>query len=60
MLEMGHQMVEAAAHDSVSHFMTVAAEHMRGKTLVDHALVQMLEGRTTVAEVMRISNQVED
>jgi MSHA biogenesis protein MshE len=60
MLEMGHKMVEAAAHDSVSHFMTVAAEHMRGKTLVDHALVQMLEGRTTVAEVMRISNQVED
>ena len=60
MLEMGREMVEAAAHDSVSHFMTVAAEHMRGKTLVDHALQKMLEGQTSVAEVMRISNQVED
>ncbi|MDP1871120.1 MAG: ATPase, T2SS/T4P/T4SS family [Gallionella sp.] len=60
MLEMGREMVEAAAHDSVGHFMTVAAEHMRGKTLVDHALQQMLQGCTSVSEVMRISNQVED
>jgi MSHA biogenesis protein MshE len=60
MLEMGREMVEAAAHDSVNHFMTVANEHMRGKTLADHALVLMLQGCTTVSEVMRISNQVED
>ena len=60
MLEMGREMVEAAAHDSVSHFMTVAAEHMRGKTLLDHALLKMRQGLTTVAEVMRISNQVDD
>ncbi|MDD4929478.1 MAG: GspE/PulE family protein [Gallionella sp.] len=60
MLEMGREMVEAAAHESVSHFMEVAALHMRGKTLLDHALAQMRQGQTTVAEVMRISNQVED
>jgi type II secretory ATPase GspE/PulE/Tfp pilus assembly ATPase PilB-like protein len=33
---------------------------MRGKTILDHALLKMLQGLTTVAEVMRISNQVED
>jgi MSHA biogenesis protein MshE len=60
MLEMGREMVDAAAHDSVSRFMQVANEHMRGKTLLDHALVLMKQGVTTVAEVMRISNQVED
>jgi len=60
MLEMGREMTEAAAHDSATHFMQVAREHMRGKTVLDHALEQMKQGHTTVAEVMRISNQIED
>jgi len=60
MLEMSREMVEAAAHDSVNHFMQVAAAHMRGKTMIDHAIAQMKQGHTTVAEVMRISNQVEE
>jgi len=60
MLEMGHEMVEAAAHNSANHFIQVAGERMRGKTILDHALLKMLQGLTTVAEVMRISNQVED
>jgi MSHA biogenesis protein MshE len=60
MLEMSREMVVAAAHEDVNHFMRVANEYMRGRTLVDHALVQMRQGHTTVAEVMRISNQVED
>ncbi len=60
MLEMDRELVEAAAHDSVAHFMQLAAERMRGRTLADHALLQMQEGHTTVFEVMRISNQVED
>jgi MSHA biogenesis protein MshE len=60
MLEMNREMVEAAAHDSVNHFMQVAHAHMEGKTILDHALEQLLQGMTTVAEVMRISNQVED
>ncbi|BBI98642.1 MSHA biogenesis protein MshE [Ferrigenium kumadai] len=60
MLEMGRELVEAAAHDSATHFIQVARQHMRGKTILDNALAQMKLGRTTVAEVMRISNQVED
>ena len=53
MLEMGREMVEAAAHDSATRFMEMAHQHMRGKTVLDHALEQMKLGHTTVAEVMR-------
>ncbi|MHB0925571.1 MAG: GspE/PulE family protein [Gallionellaceae bacterium] len=60
MLEMNRELVEAASHESVNIFMQAARQHMRGKTMLDHALGQMKQGSTTVAEVMRISNQVED
>ena len=60
MLEMGQEMIEAASSDSATHFMQVAYEHLQGKTILFHALEQMKQGRTTIAEVMRISNQVED
>ena len=60
MLEMGREMVEAAAQDSATHFMQVARQYLRGKTILDHALERMKQGSTTVSEVMRISNQVED
>ncbi|MGA7593736.1 MAG: ATPase, T2SS/T4P/T4SS family [Gallionella sp.] len=60
LLEMGAEMVEAAGRDSPTHFLEVAHGHLRGKTIMDHALDEMKQGRTTVAEVMRISNQVED
>ncbi len=60
MLEMGREMVEAAAHESPTHFMQMARQQMRGRNILDHALEQLKQGNTTVAEVMRISNQVED
>ena len=60
MLEMDSKMVEAAAHDNATHFMQTAREHLHGKTVLSHALEEMKRGRTTAAEVMRISNQVED
>jgi MSHA biogenesis protein MshE len=60
MLEMGPEMVEAAGRDSPTHFLQVAHGHLQGRTIMDHAMEEMKQGRTTVAEVMRISNQVED
>jgi len=60
MLEMNPEMVEAAAHHDATHFMQVASKHLHGKSVLFHALELMKQGRTTVAEVMRISNQVED
>ena len=60
MLEMNQFLVEAAAHQDANHFMKAAREHMKGKTLIDHALQQMTLGNTSVAEVMSVSNERED
>lgn len=60
MLEMGREMVEAAAHESPTLFIQAARQSMQGHTILDHALEILRQGITTVAEVMRISNQVED
>ncbi len=60
MLEMSQDLVDAAAHEDNTSFMQAARAHLKGKTLLDAAMQEMKLGRTTVAEVMRISNQVED
>lgn len=60
MLEMNHVLVDAAAHHDSTHFMQAAREYMKGRTLIDQALMQMKLGRTSVAEVMSVSSQRED
>ena len=60
MLEMGSEMVEAAAHENSAGFLEMARKYMHGHTLVSHGLEMARLGRTTVSEVMRISNQRED
>jgi MSHA biogenesis protein MshE len=60
MLEMTQLLIEAATHQDATHFLQAAQAHMTGKTLLDRALEQMRLGRTSAAEVMRISNQVDD
>ncbi len=60
MLEMTQPLAEAAAHHDSVHFMQAARKYIKGETLIDRALEQMSLGHTSVAEVMRISNQVED
>ena len=60
MLEMTQLLIEAATHQDAAQFMQAAQAYMKGKTLLDRALEQMKLGRTSVSEVMRISNQVED
>ena len=60
MMEMTQSLVEAATHQDAAHFTQAAEAYMKGKTLLDRALEKMKQGHTSVAEVMRISNQVED
>ncbi|MFH1495566.1 MAG: GspE/PulE family protein [Pseudomonadota bacterium] len=60
MLEMNFEMVEAANHHDPQHFMKMARQQLAGKTLRSQAVGEVLKGRTTVAEAMRISNQFED
>ncbi len=60
MLEINQTIADAAAHEKSTHFMDVARQHLKGKTLLDAAIKEMKLGLTSVAEVMRITNQVED
>jgi len=60
MLEMTQDLVDAAAHDDNTHFMQAARNYLKDRTLLDAALREMKLGHTSIAEVMRISNQVED
>jgi MSHA biogenesis protein MshE len=60
MLEMTPPLVEAVTHQDANQFMALARESLLGKTMLDHALERMRLGQTTVREVMRISNQLED
>ncbi len=60
MLEMDHEMVEAAASESATQFVQMARDHMLGKTILDQALEEMKLGHTTAFEVMCISNRIEE
>ena len=59
-LEMSKELVEAANHGNPSEFMRIGREQMAGNTLRRDAVRLVLEGRTTVSEAMRISNQFDE
>ncbi|KFC65160.1 GspE/PulE family protein [Massilia sp. LC238] len=60
LLEMTRAVTEAANHPDPSHFLRVAHAEMGGETLRRHGVSLAVQGRTTIAEAMRISNQYED
>jgi MSHA biogenesis protein MshE len=60
LLEMTSSVTEAANHPEPSHFLKAAHAQMAGQTLRRHAVELAVQGRTTVSEAMRISNQAED
>jgi MSHA biogenesis protein MshE len=60
MLEMDRKLVEAAVDGNAVNLLQAARAEMQGKTLLDHAFAIMERGQTSVAEVMRIANQLED
>ncbi|GAB1234130.1 GspE/PulE family protein [Ferrigenium sp. UT5] len=60
MLEMTQDLVDAAVHEGNTQFIQTARAYLKGRTLLDAALAEMKQGHTSIAEVMRISNQVED
>ncbi len=59
-LEMNDAVVAAVNHDDPGEFMRVARQQMAGETLRRDAVRQVVAGKTTVAEAMRISNQYEE
>ena len=60
LLEMTRAVTEAANHPDPSHFLKVAHAEMQGETLRRHGVSLAVQGRTTIAEAMRISNQYDD
>jgi MSHA biogenesis protein MshE len=60
LLEMTRKVTDAANHPDPSHFLKVAHAEMGGETLRRHAVQLAVQGRTTIAEAMRVSNQLEE
>jgi MSHA biogenesis protein MshE len=60
LLEMTPAVMDAANHPDPAHFLKAASAQMAGNTLRRHAVQLVVQGRTTVGEAMRISNQVEE
>ncbi|MNC97042.1 hypothetical protein D3C83_145790 [compost metagenome] len=56
---MTSRLTQAVAREDVTAFMTAARDEMAGQTFVQHAVALAAAGRTSLAEVMRIS-QAED
>ena len=60
LLEMTRAVHEAINHPDPGHFLKAAHAEMRGETLRRSAVRLAVQGRTTVQEAMRVSNQLED
>ena len=60
MLEMTNEVADAANQEDPAHFLAAARRQMAGYTLRSHAVALAKAGRTTIAEAMRITNQLED
>ena len=60
MLEITNAVAEAANQTDTAVFLRAAEQQMAGNTLRRNAISLVIEGKTTVAEAMRISNQFDD
>jgi MSHA biogenesis protein MshE len=60
LLEMTRKVIDAANHPDPSHFLKAAQSEMAGETLRRHAVQLAVQGRTTIAEAMRVSHQLEE
>ena len=60
LLEMDAVLAQAAAHSDPLAFTKAARERMKGHTLVHHALELVRQGRTSLAEVLRISFDMDE
>jgi MSHA biogenesis protein MshE len=60
MLEMTADLVRAANRSDPNLFIESARQHLKGRTLTDHAVALVVAGRTTVSEAIKVAVQVED
>ena len=60
LLEMNTELASLITRGDTDQFTKTAREHMRGKTMAAHAITLAANGRTTLAEVMRVASQSGD
>jgi len=60
LLEMDAELTQAAAKADPATFMRAARERMKDQTMAYHALELVRQGRTSLAEAMRIGFEAED
>ena len=60
MLEMDAALTAAINREDTTEFSTLALKHMAGKSMRRHAGQLALAGRTTLAEAVRVSSELED
>lgn len=59
LLEMDGALTQAASQGSPANFMRIAREKMKGQTMAHHALDLVRQGRTSLAEAMRIGFEID-
>jgi len=59
LLEMDAVLTHAASQSDTGNFMRLARERMKGKTMAYHALELVRQGRTSLAEAMRIGFELD-
>jgi MSHA biogenesis protein MshE len=59
LLEMDAELANAASHSDPAHFMRAARERMKGRTMAFHALELVRQGRTSLAEAVRVGVDVD-
>jgi MSHA biogenesis protein MshE len=60
MLEMDAELTQSASHADPAAFLRTARERMAGHMLTDHVLELVRQGRTSLAEAMRVGIDVEE
>ncbi|MDR7306974.1 MSHA biogenesis protein MshE [Rhodoferax saidenbachensis] len=60
LLEMDAVLTHAASHSDPANFMRTARERMKGHTMAHHALEMVRQGRTSLAEALRIGFDADD
>jgi MSHA biogenesis protein MshE len=60
MLEMDAALTAAVNREDTTEFVRLAIEHMAGRSMRHHAAQLAFAGRTTLAEAIRVSSELED
>jgi MSHA biogenesis protein MshE len=60
MLEMDAALTAAVNREDTTEFTQLAVAHMAGRSMRHHAAQLVFAGRTTLAEAIRVSSELED